>query len=383
MRDVLRPVLLGLGICYRFDPWLGGARRKVGKWVRGMWRDVPPAWTGADGPESDVVVSTRARLARNLAGVPFPGRAAGEDLENVAELVRKASLRLEDRWRGLEVVDVARIEEEDRTFLVDAHLASPLQVRPREGGMVILEPGGRIAIMVNEEDHLRIQVILPGLQTGESWRLADEIDDELSEDLTFAYSRRLGYLTASLSNLGTGLRISAMMHLAGLAMIGRLSATLRAAIDLGVSVRGLFGEGSKGLGDFYQVSNEVTLGAPERELAERVRGVAVHLLGEERRAREQLLAESRALLTRTARQNLSALRSLEVISAGDALALLSPIRLAGGVGAVSGYGAKDLNELLVAMRVMCLEGTTGFNSSSIADRRRAVLVRRRLRGVEV
>lgn len=347
-----------------------------------MWRDIPPEWTKADGPESDVVVSTRARLARNLTGVPFPGRGAAEDLENVADLVRRASARLKAHWSGLEIVDVARIEEEDRSFLVDAHLASPQQVRPRKGGLVLLEPGGRIAIMVNEEDHLRIQVILPGLQPLESWRLVDEVDDRLAGEFRFAYSERLGYLTASLSNLGTGLRISAMMHLAGLAMVGRLSATLKAAIDLGVSVRGLFGEGSKGLGDLYQVSNEMTLGAPERELAERVRGVALHLLGEERRAREEILSESRSRLIRSARQNLATLRSVEIISAGEALALLSPIRLAGAVGAVTGCDAAQLNELMVAMRVMRLEDQ-GRESSLMGDRRRAVLVRRRLRGIEI
>jgi protein arginine kinase len=347
-----------------------------------MWRDVPPAWTGAEGPESDVAVSTRARLARNLSGVAFPGRAAPEDLENVAELARRASDRLRSRWPGLQTVDVAGVEEEDRAFLVDAHLASPQQVRPRRGGLVILEPGGRIAIMVNEEDHLRIQAILAGLQPVEAWRLVDEIDDELGRGLTFAYSKRLGYLTANLSNLGTGLRISVMMHLGGLAMVGQLASTLRAATELGISVRGLFGEGSEALGDFFQVSNEVTLGIPERELAERVRGVALHLLGEERRARQEIMSDRRAGLERAARQSLARLRRAETVSAGEALALLSPIRLAGAAGAINGCSAKDLNELMVAMRVMCLQDGSVYDLAH-ADRRRAALVRRRLRAIKI
>jgi protein arginine kinase len=265
---------------------------------------------------------------------------------------------------------------------VDAHLASPQQVRPRSGGIVFLEPGGRIAIMVNEEDHFRIQAILPGLQPIPAWQLVDEIDDELSKELKFAYSNRLGYLTASLSNLGTGLRISSMMHLVGLSMAGRLAKTLKAAIDLGVSVRGLFGEGSKGLGDFYQVSNEVTLGAPEREFAERVRAVSVHLLGEERNAREEILADKRSALVAAARESLKRLRNAETIDAGDALRLLSPIRLAGALGCADGCSAKELNELLVAMRVMYVEDVAKHSSITV-DRKRAVLIRRRIRGIQL
>jgi len=351
-------------------------------WVRLMWRDVLPAWTRADAPASDIVLSTRARLARNISGMPFPGCAAAEDLENVAELARRACERLSTHWPDLRAVDVAQLAEEDRAFLVDAHLVSPQQVRPRRGGLVFLEPGGRIAIMVNEEDHLRIQAILPGLQPLEAWRLVDQIDDELARMLRFAYSKRLGYLTASLSNLGTGLRISAMMHLIGLAMAGRLAKTLRAAVELGIGVRGLFGEGSQGLGDFYQVSNEITLGAPERELAERVRAVAEHLLSEERKARDDILSDERTRLISAVRKSLERLRSAETVSAQEALALLSPIRLAGPAGVVSGCSAKELNELMVAMRVMRL-GEPGERSGVMADRRRAVLVRRRLRGVQI
>lgn len=347
-----------------------------------MWKDVPPAWTKADGPEADIVVSTRARLARNLSGAPFPGRASAENIENTAKLAEMAYNRLRQIWPALEIVDVGQIDEEDRSFLIDAHLASPEQVRPRSGGIVLLEPGGRIAIMINEEDHFRIQAILSGLQPLPAWRLVDDLDDGLSREVKFAYSKRLGYLTASLSNLGTGLRISAMMHLAGLSVVGRLAGTLHAAIDLGVSVRGLFGEGSKGLGDLYQVSNEVTLGIPEKELVERIGAVSSHILGQERAAREEIMAGQRMELIMAARHNLTKFRNAETISAGDALRLLSPIRLAGALGLTEGCSARNLNELMVAMRVMRIDDP-GPYSSATADRRRAVLIRRRLRGMEV
>jgi protein arginine kinase len=346
-----------------------------------MWRKDPPAWTTADGPESDIVISTRARLARNVAGVPFPGRAAGEDLENVAALAAKAVPRLERIVPKLQAHDVASIDEEGRTFLVDAHLASPWQAMPRIGGMIMLEPTGAVAIMVNEEDHFRIQAILPGFDPLTAWQIVDQVDDELAKSIRFAYSKRLGYLTASLSNLGTGLRVSAMMHLAGLASVGRLKTTLRAALDLGVSVRGIFGEGSKGLGDLYQVSNEVTLGAPERELIERVRGVAEHVLSAEKQAREELSADGRAKIVRSARQSLLKIRQAETIAAGDALGLLSPIRLAEAVSAIDGISARALNELMIEMKVT--RGEQPVRETASADRRRAVHMRRKLRGVDI
>ncbi len=346
-----------------------------------MWKHTPPAWTRADGPESDIVLSTRARLARNVSGVPFPGRAGGSDLENVAELARLSAKGLARKWPKIEVYDVAAIDEDSRMFLVDAHLASPWQITPRPGGAILLEPSGTIAIMVNEEDHFRMQAILPGLQPLAAWQMVDEIDDELAKSIRFAYSDRLGYLTASLSNLGTGLRISAMMHLAGLANVGRLRATLRAAIELGVSVRGFFGEGSQGLGDLYQVSNEMTLGAPERELAERVRGVAEHILIEERRAREELSSDGRAKILRAARANIRKIRGAETISSGDALALLSPIRLAASVARIDGLGAMLLNELMVEMKVVH-SGDPSRQATTVADRHRAVHLRRRLRGID-
>jgi protein arginine kinase len=359
---------------------MSGNLRSVGKLV--MWNNTPPAWTRADGPESDIVISTRARLARNVAGVPFPGRAAREDLENVAGLARRSTKELAQKWPKIEALDVAGIDETTRSFLVDAHLVSPWQITPRAGGAILLEPSGTVAIMVNEEDHFRIQAILPGLQPDPAWRMVDELDDQLAKGIRFAYSDRLGYLTASISNLGTGLRLSAMMHLAGLASVGRLRATLRAAIELGVSVRGFFGEGSQGLGDLFQVSNEITLGAPERELVERVRGVAEHVLREERRAREELSADGRAKILRTARATLRKIRAAETISARDALAMLSPIRLVSAVSKIDGLSAQVLNELMVDMKVMH-SSDPAQQSSVMADRRRAVHLRRRLRGIDI
>jgi len=313
--------------------------------------DVGSSWASGEGPEADVVVSTRARLARNLAGKVFPGKASAEDLAEIAGMVRRAAAGLESRFEEFRVLDVDELQEADREYLVDARVASYEQVDPREGRLIILNSAGSIAIMVNEEDHLRIQAILSGLQPTSAWELVDEVDSALSRFLQYEYSDRYGYLTASLSNVGTGLRVSTMLHLAGLCFMGSLARTLRAAYDLGISVRGLFGEGSSGLGDFYQVSNEVTLGLPEPEIVCRVRGVADYLINEERRARRTIADQRRDELAERARGAMDKLRRAKTVRAEEALALLSPVRMAASLGMIEGGGIRLFNELLINMGI--------------------------------
>ncbi|MDO8587160.1 MAG: hypothetical protein Q7T82_08985 [Armatimonadota bacterium] len=316
-----------------------------------MKLDLQPGWASGEGPEADVVVSTRARLARNLSGRVFPGRATAEALAEVAELVREGVEGAGKYLSGLKVLDMKDLGEAEREYLVDAHVASYEQVEPGDGRLIILNSEGSIAIMVNEEDHLRIQAIVAGLQPALAWERVDRVDDCLARSLRYDYSERYGYLTASLSNVGTGLRISTMLHLAGLAAAGRVARTLRAAFELGISVRGLFGEGTGGHGDFYQVSNEVTLGLPEREIVHRVRGVAEYLIGEERRSREMLAETRRRECAEHASGCLEKLRRAKSVGAVEALALLSPIRLAASMGIAQGGSARLFNELLIGMGI--------------------------------
>ncbi len=315
-----------------------------------------PEWILGEGPESDVVISTRARLARSLAAYPFPSRLSGEDSKMVVQEVKGASVGLTNRFPGLKMIDMDRMDAGRRDYLLDAHLISYEQTEDRPGTAVLLEPAGILSIMVNEEDHLRIQVIKSGLVAEEVWEMADWADDVLSADLRFGYSSEYGYLTADVSNVGTGLRISAMMHLVGLAWKNRIVSQLRAAYDLGVSVRGLFGEASLPVGDFYQVSNEITLGFSEREIVQRVDSVAQYLLREERIAREELVAEQRDRLVDQANKALEVLRHSRSISSEKAITLMSPVRLAASTGLIKDCSPRLLNELLVGMRVNVSDG---------------------------
>lgn len=330
-----------------------------------------PEWIRGDGPESDVVVSTRARLARSLAAFPFPARASGEDLTMVASRVETASAQLGKRFQGLAPVSMSRLSPAEKAFLLDARVISVEQAEGRPGSAVLLEPNAILSIMINEEDHIRIQVLRSGLAPEEAWSVADEVDDALAKSLEYGFSERYGYLTASVSNVGTGLRLSAMMHLAGLAMKSRVAPQLRAAYDLGVSIRGMYGEGSRSAGDLYQVSNEVTLGLSEQEVVQRVSSVAKYLLSEERLARKELLSEERNRLMESADKALGALKYVRSIAPEKAIMLLSPIRLAVGVGLVDSCPIRTLNELLAGMRV-------GAVDDPQARIDRAELVRRKL-----
>jgi protein arginine kinase len=335
-----------------------------------------PEWAAGGGPDADVVISTRARLARSLAGYPFPPRASREDLGAVAREARTACVGLSLRFPALRSVRVERLSPEQKSFLLDSRAASPEQVKGGEGRLVVIEPSGVLSIMVNEEDHLRLQVIKSGLAPREALAVADWADSVLSERLEYGYSARYGYLTASVSNLGTGLRVSAMMHLAGLAMKRQLAERLRAACDLGVSVRGTFGEVSRAVGDLYQVSNEVTLGVGEDQIVEKVGAVAEYLLGEERRARKELLGEERKRLIERASRSLRVLSSAMGVKSEQALTLMSPLRLAAAEGLVENCPVSLLNELLIGMQI-------GAGDDGAANIRRASMLRSRLAAVRM
>lgn len=309
-----------------------------------------PEWIEGLGPDADVVVSTRARLARNLAVFPFPARASREDLTMVVREVRAACAGLAGRFPRLKSVSVDKLEPEQRSYLLDAHIASAEHLRAGEDRVVILDPSAVLSVLINEEDHIRLQAVMSGLVPEEAWELVDWADDVLAEKLEYGFSERYGYLAADVSNVGTGLRVSVMMHLAGLGMKGTLKRQLRAAYDLGVSVRGLFGEGSRFVGDLFQVSNEVTLGFSETELVRKVRSVAQYLLGEERTARKELVSEQRKRLIDAASNALRVLQSTMSLKAGEALMFLSPVRLAASEGLVVNCPTALLNKLLVGMR---------------------------------
>lgn len=342
-----------------------------------------PSWVLAEGPDSDIVVTTRARLARNLAGFPFPSRASDADLTKVAEQVQGAISAAANCERFAEVA-IADLGTAERAFLVDAHVSSYDHFDQRRHNLLLLGEDRRTAVMVNEEDHLRIQAILPGLQGTAAWTLADSVDDALGDRLEFAFSEQFGYLTASPTNLGTALRLSVMLHLGGQALMETADVVARAAQTLGISVRGLYGEGTSALGDFYQVSNEVSLGIPETEIVQRVQGAAEHYVRKEREAREYLAHSERPALLGLIGDILDGVRRADSVTAETALGCISALRLGIGAGLLHGVSLQDLNDLLLHLR----SGDPAlWRASRYADLQtdgaRAAAMRRKLRNAGV
>lgn len=252
-----------------------------------------PSWL-ADGSESDVVLSCRMRLARNLTGIPFPAQATQEHLTDV---LIKVSRVIDELQREFEqefiFIKIEELQEVERFVLVEKHLISPLQaMQPRQRGVIVSQDSS-ISIMINEEDHLRIQVMLPGLDLKKGLDIANKLDDILENYIDFAFDEDLGYLTACPTNIGTALRASAMLHMPGLVLSGQVDNMARAAAQVGLVVRGMYGEGSASTGDVFQVSNQLAMGYSEIELVDSMTDMVKQIASQERNAREHLLKTSK------------------------------------------------------------------------------------------
>lgn len=246
-------------------------------------------WYQLSGPEGDVVLSTRIRLARNLSGIPFPAQMTAEQKKEVSEKIRAAV----PASMPLNYLDMHNMTRIDALSLVERHLISPEFSRCEEGSALLLSEDESVSLMFCEEDHLRMQVMRPGLRLEEAYEVADRLDTALDETLHFAFDDRLGYLTQCPTNLGTGMRASLMLHLPALAERGAIRQLQNTVSKLGLTIRGWYGEGSKSEGHIYQLSNQVTLGISEQAAMENLRSIAMQIIREERTEREKLAADER------------------------------------------------------------------------------------------
>jgi protein arginine kinase len=318
-----------------------------------------PAWAQEDGatanaepaPEADIVLSTRARIARNLADSPFPHCAADDDLQSIAARIRSVLKHASDEpLHTLRAVEVSSLDEARRAALVDSHLISIGHALAGMHRLALVDHKHTVSVLVNEEDHVRIQVILPGLQTDEAWENANRLDDCLSSQLPFAYHEQYGYLTASLANCGTGLRVSLMVHLPALALLGKLPATWQGAEALGSIVRGLYGEGAEPAGNVYQISNASSLGLTESQIVGRIQAVATYLLAEERAAREVFATRRRDEAIEAVERARDDLKIAERLSISDGMAILSTLRLGYLLGCETHVTAPVFNQLTASLR---------------------------------
>jgi protein arginine kinase len=303
-------------------------------------------WIDTVGPQSDIVLSTRIRLARNLEQYPFPSRNQAAHLADVVALV-VARVR---EATNLNCHDVFRLHPLELHLLVERHLASPAFVSSPLPRAIGIDESGVQSLMVNEEDHLRLQSLVSGLDLRNAWEKSRELCSQLEQGLEFAYDEQFGYLTSCLSNLGTGMRASAMVHVPGLAYVQALDAITHQVSCLGLTIRGLYGEGSSCSGHLVQLSNQVTLGLTEREILQKVETVCLQLIQYEHSARAQLMSTQRTWLEDQCWRSFALLGSARLMTGDEALRHFSNLRLGVALELLPGYLKPRLNSMLVKTR---------------------------------
>ncbi len=296
-------------------------------------------WYLQNGKESDVVVSTRVRLARNLEDFPFIEKCNKEDLEKIEEQLKEKTLQI---GYGLHFFRLKDMDNITKISLVEKHMISPNFALNKENkGALLINDDENISIMVNEEDHLRIQVLGAGLDIDNLMNLAIELDEKIAQNVHYAYNEKYGYLTACPTNVGTGLRASVMIHLPALAKTGNIQKILEVISNFGMNIRGVYGEGTKAYGDMYQVSNKETLGISETEIVKNLKLITEKIIEQERLARK-ILAKDEIELEDKIYRSYGILANCKKISSEEARDLLSNIKLGTDMGII-----KELNDLKV------------------------------------
>lgn len=342
-------------------------------------------WYVDVGPESDVVLSCRIRLARNFAEYPYPHRSQPEIRRRVMDRVVEAVLGSDSNMsQQFRFVDFTKLPPVERQVLMEKHLVSKDLAESKIECGAVISASENISIMINEEDHLRIQCLGAGLQLETLWGLADQIDNLLSESIPYAFDNKIGYLTACPTNIGTAIRASAMLHLPALVMTGYIKGLLESVTKLGVAVRGMYGENTEASGNIFQISNQVTLGRSEDEIISGVRNLAEQIVNQERALRQEMLSQNGIRLEDRIYRSFGILRSARLLSSEEALNRLSDIRLGVNLGLLKGLEDARLNTLLFEIQPGNLQQQAGRAlRPDDRDTKRADIVREVMRSPAV
>ena len=335
-------------------------------------------WLSGTGPNANIVISTRVRLARNLTDQIFFGWADDASREETLD-VMLAVFKKEEQFKDGLILRINDLSEVDRAFLVERHLMSKEHAVDVKHKALVIDGGEKVSAMLNEEDHIRLQALLPGLNIQEAWKIIDDTDNRLAKQFEFAYSNKFGYLTSCPTNTGTGLRASAMLHLAALRMTNQMAAIYDATSKLGLTIRGFYGEGSEALGDFFQISNQVTLGHAEGDIIDNLERVINKIVAREEDTRSHLIKNRKAEVSDNILRSFGTLKSARIITSGETIMLLSAVRLGVDMGLVKEVDAAAMNELMLFMQPAHLAKAQNKDLSSYErDVKRADLIRQKL-----
>lgn len=326
---------------------------------------------------SNIVLTSRIRLARNLANTPYPHMLKEDQIEKVIDEVSASIIDSNSSIsKEFEVIRLKNISELDRTSMFEEHLISQDLVKNAYRSGVIINNTKDVSVMINEEDHIRLQVIYPGLKIREAYEHANRLDDLMEERLTYAYDKKLGYLTSCPTNVGTGIRASVMLHLPALTITKNISNIVNTVTQVGMTIRGLYGEGSNVMGNIYQVSNQVTLGLSEEEIINNLDAVTKKIIDQEERTRKLLLERQHDEIEDDIYRAIGILKYARTISTSEALNLLSRVRMGIEMGIIKEMSIDKIDRLINNIQPATLELIIGKEvSQNIRDKERAGLVR--------
>ncbi|HPF19961.1 MAG TPA: protein arginine kinase [Syntrophomonas sp.] len=342
-------------------------------------------WMESQEGQDDIVISSRIRLARNVVDLPFPMRLDQKSGDECMQRVKAVCQEeMPAALNTVEYTSLAQLSILDRGILAEKHLISPGHAESDSPfGAILLNRDGSLATMVNEEDHLRIQCLLPGLQLAAGYEMAQQMDDFLESKLEYAFDERNGYLTSCPTNVGTGLRASVMLHLPAMQMTGQTGQILQTIGQLGMTVRGLYGEGTQATGNYFQMSNQITMGQSEEEICNHLQAVTEQIVEQEHLLRERLKIDLKYQLEDKIGRALGILNHARIINSTEALALLSDLRLGIDLGIVSGIQLNALNQLIVSIRPAHLQKCFAQELDPLQrDIKRAEIIQDKIKGIK-
>ena len=329
----------------------------------------------------DIVLSSRIRLARNIDDIKFTSIMDDNDANMVIERVKKAIIygntTLSNDFKFSRIGDIDPL---NRKILVEKHLISPSLIENPNNSAFLLSSDERVTIMINEEDHIRMQVLNSGLTLEEGWDLCNKIDDIIEENLRYAFDEKFGYITSCPTNVGTGLRASVMVHLPALVLTKYINKVLQAVSQIGLTVRGLYGEGTDVMGNLFQISNQTTLGEREEEIIEKLRNIVLQIISKEREARENILSGNKIGIEDKVFRSLGILQNSRIISSKESMNLLSDVKMGVDLGIINDLDISNINSLMINTQPANVEKYAGYDLTlKERDIIRAELIREKLK----
>ncbi|WP_425448455.1 protein arginine kinase [Dethiothermospora halolimnae] len=339
-------------------------------------------WLEGNGTDSDIVVSSRIRLARNLEDIKFSPMMSQKEADKVTDMIKDSVLESNTILsKDFQFFGVENISPLDRKILVEKHIISPALLKRPEYSGFLLRDDEKVSIMINEEDHVRMQVIFPGFELNKAWDLADKIDDVLEENLKYAFDEQFGYITSCPTNVGTGLRASVMLHLPALVMTRYINKVLQAVSQMGLTVRGLYGEGTDVMGNLFQISNQTTIGETEDEIIEKLKRIVSQIVNGERESRDRLLSNKKIEIEDKVFRSYGVLTNSRILSSKESMKLLSNVKMGVDMGIIKDIDPNSLNKLMIITQPANIQKYAGESlNGQDRDIKRAELIRDKIIG---